>query len=117
MATASSFGFSAAGLLRRRRRALRRGRADRLDLDLRERRTEAGLAPVSRLGPPLADPDLLAADVPDDLDGHGHTRREIALAVTAGEEHVGLEGLALVGREAVDEQALTLANAVLLAAE
>src|SRR5207244_1394653 len=48
------------GLLRRRLLG-----SYRLDLDLREARAEAGVPPVARLRPVLADPDLVAAYVAD----------------------------------------------------
>jgi len=91
--------------------------ADRLDLDLRQRGPEARLAAVARLRAALADADLVAADMTDDLGRHLHTGREIAVAVAAGEEHVGLERLAFVRCEPVDEQPLPLADAILLAAD
>jgi hypothetical protein len=102
---ASTFGFGA-------------GRsADRLNLDLRKRGTEARLPAIARLGAPLADADLLPAHVADDLRGHLHARRKVGVTVAAGEQDVRLERLALVGCEPVDQQSLALADAVLLAAE
>src|SRR6266540_2701301 len=88
-------------LLRRRRGAL--GRADRLDLDLRQRGAEAGLAAVAGLRPALADPDLVPAHVTDDLRRHLYLRRQVAVAGAAGEEDVRVERLPLVGRQPVDE--------------
>ena len=43
--------------------------------------------------------------------------RDLRLAVAAGEEHRRRERRAVLEREAVDEQALALADAVLLAAD
>src|SRR5207302_557506 len=68
------------GFLRRR---APRG-ADRLDLDLGQRGAETGLAAVAALRAPLADPDLVAANVPDHLRRHLHARREVGVAVAAG---------------------------------
>src|SRR5919201_3314330 len=67
------------GLLRRRLL-----RADRLDLDLRQARAEAGVPPVARLRPVLADPDLVAAHVAEDARGdEAGLRLQVGLTVTA----------------------------------
>src|SRR5437763_5742616 len=100
---------------------LRGGRslpADRLDLDLRQARAEARLAAVAGLRAVLADPDLFAADVADDPRRHEtRLRAQVRLAVAADEQHVGREGLALVGAKPVDEQPLPFVDAVLLPSE
>ena len=44
-------------------------------------------------------------------------RRELEGAVAAEHQHLRMEGLALVRRQAVDEQPLAFLDAVLLAAE
>src|ERR671931_785351 len=101
------------GLLRRRLL-----RADRLDLDLRQGRPEAGVPPVARLWPVLADPDLVAAHVADDPRRHeAGLRAQVGLAVAADEQDVRRERLAFGGAEPVDEQPLSLVDAVLLAAD
>ena len=99
-------------------RSARRLLADRLDLDLRQLGAEAVVAPVA--GPPavLADQDLVAELVADDLGRHlDALRRELGLAVAADEQHLRVEGLALVDGEPVHEEPLALLDAVLLAAE
>src|SRR5262249_28500848 len=97
------------------RRALR---ADRLNLDLRELRAEPRLPAIARLRLVLADPHLLAQRGAHDLPGHRRPfRRELELPATAEEQHLRMEGLALLGRHAVHEQALALLDAVLLPAE
>src|SRR5262249_20548548 len=93
-----------------------RGAADRLDLNPRQRRAKARLAPVAALRAPLADPHLVAADVADDLGRHLNARREVPVAVAAGEEDVRMERLPLVRAEAGDPQPLALPDRVLLAA-
>src|SRR5438067_8374126 len=70
------------GLLLRRALAC----ADRLDLDLRQRGAKACLAAVASLRASLADANLVAADVADDLRGHLDARGEVAVAVAAREE-------------------------------
>src|SRR5919197_1288474 len=101
------------GLLRRRLL-----RADRLDLDLRQGRPEAGVPPVARLWPVLADPDLVAAHVADDPRRHeAGLRAQVGLVVAANEQDVRSERLAFGGAEPVDEQPLSLVDAVLLAAD
>src|SRR3954453_3358432 len=105
-------------LLLRRGRAGALRRADRLDLDLRQLRAEAGVLAVAGLRPVLADPDLFAQRGADHLRGHlGAARGELELPVAAEHQHLRMEGLALLRRQAVHEQALALANAVLLAAQ
>src|SRR5581483_5137638 len=95
------------GLLRGRLRRLLRGAAER-DLDARHRRTEARVALVAGPPPVLADANLRAALVRHDPRRHGPA---------VAEEDVRRERLALVGADAVDEQRLALADAVLLAAD
>src|SRR6266545_8382591 len=97
------------------RRALGGLFADRLDLDLREAAPEAGVPPIALLGAVFPDPDLVAEDVLDDARGDLDLRLQVRLAVPAQEEERGMERLALVGLDAVDEQPFALADAVLLA--
>src|SRR5262249_32931835 len=91
--------------LLRSRRALRPG-AER-DLDARGRRAVAVVALVAGAAAVRADPDLRAALVRD------HGRRDRAVA----EQHVGLEALAGLRAEAVDDERLTVVDAVLLVAK
>src|SRR6478609_5301866 len=92
--------------------------ADRLDLDLRQSGTESRVALVAGALLVLADANLRAALLTDDLDRDGHVLRgERRCAVTADEQHVRRERLAVLGCEPVDEQALTFADAILLATE
>src|SRR5262249_45730891 len=91
--------------------------ADRLDLDLGEAAPEAGMAPVPGSAAVLADPDLVAEPMADDERGDRRRRGEVGAAVAPDEQDLRREGLALVGLEAVDEQPLALADAVLLAAD
>src|SRR3954451_4654233 len=100
-----------------RRRGLARAGADRLDLDLRQARAEAGVLAVAGALLVLADPDLLAELVADDARRDGDRRREVGLAVAADEQHLRAERLALVGLEPVHQQPLALLDAVLLATE
>src|SRR5439155_7956898 len=97
----------------RRGLGLRLRAADRLDLDLRQARPEAGVLLVAALRLVLADPDLRALDVIDDAHGDRRLRVEIALR----EQHVGREGLSRLGLQAVDEQPLAETDAVLLATD
>ena len=53
----------------------------------------------------------------DDARRDGDRGREVGLAVAADEQHLRVEGLALVGLEAVHQQPLALLDAVLLAAD
>src|SRR5881394_1498322 len=94
-----------------------RGPADRLDLDLGELGTEAGVPAVALLGLVLADADLLAERRADHFRRHLHARRQVRLAVSAGEENVRMERLALGGGDMVHEQAIARVDAVLLSAE
>src|SRR4029453_8899185 len=80
--------------------------ADRLDLDLRELGAEARLAAVAALRLVLADRDLVAQRRAADAPRHLRLGRKLERAVAAEHEHVGVEGLALLRRQAVDEQAL-----------
>src|SRR5690242_21658800 len=111
------FGLRLGGRLLLRGSAALRGTADRLDLDLRELRAEAGLAPVARLGLVLADHDLIPQRGADDARRHLRLRRELELPVAAEHQHLRMEGLAFLRGDAVDEQALSFLDAVLLAAE
>src|SRR5205823_2294513 len=77
------------------------------DLHARGRGAVAVVTLVARPPPVLADPDLRPALVRD------HRRRHHALA----EEDVGLEALAGLGAQAVDDECLAVADAVLLVAE
>src|SRR5262249_22896544 len=90
-------------------------KADGLDLDLRQARAKAVVPAIARAAAVLADPHLLAELVADDARRDGRRRRELGLAVAAGEKHLRVEGLALLGLQAVDEQPLALLDAVLLA--
>src|SRR5581483_5325460 len=90
--------------LLRRRRAL--GRAER-DLDPRRRGAVAVVPLVAGAPPVLADADLRPALVRD------HRRRDLPLA----EQHVGLERRAFLAADAVDDERLAVADAVLLVAE
>ena len=90
-------------------------RADRRDLDLRERATVAVMATVARAPAVLADPDLLALHVAEHLGRHLEPRLQVRLALAADEQEVRVERLALVGLDPVDEQLLALLDAVLLA--
>jgi hypothetical protein len=66
----------------------------------------------------LADPDLLAERRGNHLRRHLDARREVRLGVAAArEEDVGMEGLAFVRRQTVNEQPVALADAVLLASQ
>ena len=66
----------------------------------------------------LADVDLLAESAPQHRCGHLRAlRRELGLPVPTDEEDVRVERLCLVMRESVDEQPLSLLDAVLLAPE
>src|SRR6478736_5179799 len=96
------------------RSGLLRGAADRLDLDLRELGAEAGMPAVARLGAVLADADLLAERRADHAGGHLRLRSELERAIAAEHQHLRMEGLALLRRQAVDEQALAFLDAVLL---
>src|SRR5262249_26577836 len=69
------------------------------------------------LGLVLANPDLRAAFVSDDPRGHGRRRGELSAAVAAHEEDIGLEGVALVAVDPVDEELLSLAHDVLLSSK
>src|SRR6266545_2557625 len=89
--------------------------ADRLDLDLREAAPEAGVPPIALLRAVFPDPDFVAEDVLDDARGDLDLRLQVRLAVPAQEEERGMERLALVRLDAVDEQPFALADAVLLA--
>src|SRR5579862_5990583 len=105
------------GLRLRRGGGLLRARADRLDLDLRQARPETGVTAVAGAPAVLADPDLVAELMAHDAGGDGRRRRDLRLAAPAGEQHLRVEGLALIGFQAVDEQPLALLDAVLLAAD
>jgi hypothetical protein len=72
---------------------------------------------VSGSAPVLADADLLAELVADDARGHGRGRREIRCTVAPDEQDTRLDRRTLVGTQAIDEQPLTLSDAVLLAAQ
>src|SRR5262245_45516202 len=101
--------------LRRRARLLR---ADRLDLDLGQRGAEAGVTPVTGPLTVLADADLRPAALPDHARGHRDVlRRKLRLAVAADEQDRRRKRLPVLGIDAIDEQALTLADAVLLPAD
>jgi hypothetical protein len=92
--------------------------SDRLDLDLRELGAEAGVALVAALRLVLADPNLLPQRRSDDPRGHLRAlRRQLEGAVAAEHQHIRVKGLALLHRQAVDEQALAFADAVLLATQ
>src|SRR5690242_4350244 len=80
-------GLRLGGRLLLRGRAALCGAADRLDLDLRELRAEAGLAPVARLGLVLADHDLVAERRADDARRHLRLRCELELPVAAEHQH------------------------------
>src|SRR5512133_1826765 len=101
------------GLLLRGSGRLLRGRgalrADRGDLDLRERAPIAGMPPVAGALAVLADADLFALHVAEDLRRDLDLRLEVGLPVAAGEENVRVERLALVGLDPVHEQPLALA--------
>ena len=99
------------------RRSLARAGPDRLDLDLRQARAEAGVLAIAGAALVLADADLVAERVADDARRHRRRRREIGLAFAADEQDARIERLALVGLQAVDEQPLALPDAVLLAAD
>ena len=76
------------------------------------------MAPIARPPPVLADANLGAAALAEHARRHGHIAgRELRLTVAADEEHGGRERLAVLGVDAVDEQALALVDAVLLAAD
>src|SRR5262249_23289611 len=81
-----------------RLRTTRRFRAtDRFDLDLREGGAEARVAPVARALLVLADPDLRALRVTEDLGGHdSRVGLELCRAVASDEEDGRSEGRALV---------------------
>ena len=96
---------------------LLRAAADRLDLDLRELGAETGVAAVARFRLVLADPDLLAERRADHARGHLRLRRELEGTVAAEHQHLRMEGLAFLSRQAVDEKALAFLDAVLLSAE
>src|SRR5712691_782875 len=106
-------------LCRCRRRGARRGLlADRRDLDLRQRGPEARVPLVAGLRLVLADPHLRTAHVPDDLGRHVlGLRREHTAAVAAEEENLGVEGLALLAVQALDQETLALVDDVLLPSE
>ena len=104
-AGSSAFGFAAA-------RALRA--ADGLDLDLRERGAEAGVAAVAGALLVLPDADLRALHGAEDLRLHHGARVEIRLTVSAHEQDGGRERRAVVLVQPVHEQPLALADAVLL---
>ena len=72
---------------------------------------------VAGLRAVLADADLLAERRADDPRRHLRLRRELEGAVAAEHQHLRMEGLALLRRQAVDEQALAFLDAVLLTAE
>ena len=99
------------GLLGLRRRSLGggalRGTGTQADLDARGRGAEAVVALVARAPAVFADQDLGAALV------RKHGRRDLVLT----EQHDGLEALALVGRQAVHDESLAVADAVLLVPE
>src|SRR5205823_9306834 len=88
-----------------RRRGALRG-AER-ELHARGRRAVAVVTLVARTPAILADPDLRAALVGDD----GRRHRAVA------EEHVGLEALAGLRPQTIDDERLAVADAVLLVAE
>src|SRR4029077_5266634 len=92
--------------------------ADRLDLDLRQLGAEARVALVPALRLLTADPALLPERRADDPSRHLRAlRSELEHAVAAEHQHVRMEGLAFGHGQAVDEQALAFAHAVLLPAE
>src|SRR5262245_40453755 len=106
------------GLLRRRRP--RRLHADGLDLDLRQAAAVAVAPAIAGAAAVLADDHLLTEDVSGHLRRHlGALERvaELRLAVASEHDQVGMEGLPLVMRQAVDEQTLAFAHAVLLPAD
>src|SRR3954469_7422444 len=94
------------------------GRSDALDLDPRKLASVPLRLLVPHLGPELEHLDLRAAHVFDDRGRDG--ARELGAVglhrLAAGHEHLGREGAAGIQRLAVDEQRLTLLDAVLLAA-
>src|SRR5581483_4375186 len=91
--------------------------ADRLDLDLRQARAEAGVAPVAGAPFVLSAADLVAERVADHARRHRRRRRDVRLAVAPDEQDARVERLPLVGLQAVDEQPLALLDAVLLPAD
>src|SRR4029079_18389496 len=113
-------------LLRGRARGLLRRRGarcllpDRLDLDLGQAAAMPVATAIARAAPVLPDDHLLAQHVGRDLRGHLRALERVAelgVALAAQHDEVGVKRLALVVRQAVDEQALALADAVLLSAE
>src|SRR5262249_4577137 len=96
------------GLLRRRGLLLRCGglAGAEPDLDARGRGAEAGVALVAGAPLVLADADLRPALVRD------HGRGDLDAVVA--EQHLGRERAALVGVDAVDDERLAVADAVLL---
>src|SRR6266542_6823161 len=109
--------------LRRLGGRLRRGAgprllADRGDLDAGQGSPEACVPLVAALGAVLADPNFRAAHVAEYLRRHVLRRgRKLAVAAAAEEQDVGVEGLALLPVQALDEEALALADDVLLPSE
>src|SRR5512133_93514 len=89
-------------------RVRRRLRADRRDLDLRQRAAVARMTPVARAPAVLADADLLALHVAQHLGRDLDLRLEVGLSVAASEQNVGVKGLALVGLDPVHKQLLAL---------
>jgi hypothetical protein len=113
-------GLRAAGFLGLRLGGLARRRLlpDRLDLYLREPAAMPDVLAVALLRLVLPDQDLVAEEVLDEPRCHLHAlRRQLRVAVSTEKEDVRVERLRLVVGQAVDEQALTLLDAVLLAAE
>src|SRR5262249_7543693 len=87
----------------------------RLDLDPCERRPEPCVPPVAGALLVLADADLRAFRLAQDLRGHdAHAGLELGSAVTSDEEYRRTEGRPLVLAKSVDEQTLAFADAVLL---
>ena len=78
---------------------------------------EARLLSVTGLRTALADPDLLAEDVPHHPRRHLRPGGECPVALAAQKEDVGVKGLPFVGFQPVDEQLLAFAHAVLLPAD
>src|SRR3954452_8270407 len=92
------------------------GCADALDLDPRELAAVAAHLLVAGLRPELEHPELRAADMLHNGGGDGPVKlRPVGLdAVSAGHQHLRREALAGLHGLAVDQQGLTLLDAVLL---
>jgi hypothetical protein len=106
------FGFSAA--------AASAGAASALGLRAREARAEAVAPAVAGPLLVLADDELRAEHVLGHPGGDlraGELVAEARLTVPADQQHLGLEGLAFLHRQPIDEQPLALADAVLLPAD